>query len=386
MNLSKMKLLFWLRRNARNPDSGKAPIILRITVNGVRVVEKSTALYITAADWNAKKQQAREAEINARLKQISSQVWVIFLQMAGEGKHLRAVDIEAIFRPASYFQVAQTAQKFLKRKESQPLANSTRQQINIMTRHFVDFFGAESSLEDITQARARSWITHMQEKGTGPGNINNHLGNAAGIWEYAQLAGRNPFKGLRLKTPRKSIVFLSKEQLHALEKNTAKTATIDRCRRLFLLQCYTGLCFSDLMNLTPEQIFREKGKITWLRVARKKTSTPARIPLAKKSLQILAALHFFHTGKIPVISNHRYNKHLKEIALQIGFSGNLTSHVGRKTAGMLLLDAGVSIEVVSRVLGHSGVAITERYYAHVLETRILREFRENGLLSDSVRG
>jgi len=38
----------------------------------------------------------------------------------------------------------------------------------------------------------------------------------------------------------------------------------------------------------------------------------------------------------------------------------------RRTAGSLLLQAGVPIEVVSVILGHSDIRITKRVYAHLL--------------------
>lgn len=47
--------------------------------------------------------------------------------------------------------------------------------------------------------------------------------------------------------------------------------------------------------------------------------------------------------------------------------GKRRMHAGRHTAATLLLDAGVPLEVVSSILGHSGIAITADTCARVLE-------------------
>jgi len=54
--------------------------------------------------------------------------------------------------------------------------------------------------------------------------------------------------------------------------------------------------------------------------------------------------------------------------------GKRRMHAGRHTAATLLLGAGVPLEVVSAILGHSGIAITADTYARVLEDAKRRAF------------
>ncbi len=62
----------------------------------------------------------------------------------------------------------------------------------------------------------------------------------------------------------------------------------------------------------------------------------------------------------PVLSNQRYNSYLKEIGAILGIEKNLTTHTARKTfASTVLLYNDVPIEIVSKLLGHSSIAITE---------------------------
>jgi integrase len=44
----------------------------------------------------------------------------------------------------------------------------------------------------------------------------------------------------------------------------------------------------------------------------------------------------------------------------------------RRSTGTILVQAGVPLQVVSRILGHTSTAVTERVYAH-LDVRQLRE-------------
>ncbi len=78
-------------------------------------------------------------------------------------------------------------------------------------------------------------------------------------------------------------------------------------------------------------------------------------------------------GMLPVIANQPYNYKLKKIAALCGINKNLTSHIARHTfATTVTLQRGVSIEVVSKMLGHSSIAMTS-HYARVLEGRIRDE-------------
>jgi site-specific recombinase XerD len=50
-------------------------------------------------------------------------------------------------------------------------------------------------------------------------------------------------------------------------------------------------------------------------------------------------------------------------------------HTLRRTFGSTLLNQGVRIEVVSALLGHKNVAITQKAYAELLQATVAREVR-----------
>jgi integrase/recombinase XerD len=61
------------------------------------------------------------------------------------------------------------------------------------------------------------------------------------------------------------------------------------------------------------------------------------------------------------------------VAKVIGINKKITSHVGRKTAAMKWLNAGISSDVIARMLGHSSTRETQSRYAKVQVKRIQEE-------------
>jgi integrase/recombinase XerD len=55
---------------------------------------------------------------------------------------------------------------------------------------------------------------------------------------------------------------------------------------------------------------------------------------------------------------------LKRLAAEAGLARRLTPHMLRHTAATLLIEGGVDIRFVQRVLGHASIATTE-IYTHV---------------------
>jgi site-specific recombinase XerD len=64
---------------------------------------------------------------------------------------------------------------------------------------------------------------------------------------------------------------------------------------------------------------------------------------------------------LPVISNNTTNSYLKEIGELCGIKKKLTFHLSRHTFATLTLSKGVSIESVSKMLGHTNIKTTQIY-------------------------
>ena len=84
-----------------------------------------------------------------------------------------------------------------------------------------------------------------------------------------------------------------------------------------------------------------------------------------------------------VLSNQKYNSYLKEIASILGITKRLTTHTARKTfASTVLLYNDVPMEIVSQLLGHSSITITEDSYGKVVQRKVSEQMsRLNGKLN-----
>ena len=67
------------------------------------------------------------------------------------------------------------------------------------------------------------------------------------------------------------------------------------------------------------------------------------------------------------------NTYLKQVMVIAGIDHKLTTHLGRKTYGHILLNSGVRLEVVAKNLGHSSSKTTAKYYAEVTTDTIINE-------------
>jgi len=67
---------------------------------------------------------------------------------------------------------------------------------------------------------------------------------------------------------------------------------------------------------------------------------------------------------------------IKEIAELVGIDKKLTHHIARKAfVTTVLLLNGVSMEVVSELLGHSKITVTQEHCAKVVKSKVSEEMK-----------
>jgi site-specific recombinase XerD len=113
----------------------------------------------------------------------------------------------------------------------------------------------------------------------------------------------------------------------------------------------------------------------WVHTSRQKTDTNSRIPLLPKAIELMDAYaehpQCVNDGLLlPVLSNQKMNSYLKEIADACGITKELTYHIARHTfATTVTLANGVSLESVSKMLGHTNIKTTQ-HYAKILDIKV----------------
>ena len=110
---------------------------------------------------------------------------------------------------------------------------------------------------------------------------------------------------------------------------------------------------------------------------REKTQKNLAIPLLPKAIKIIEQHKSNSENVFNVLSNQRYNAYLKEIAAILGIEKRLTSHVARKTfASTVLLYNDVPMEIVSELLGHSSITITEASYGKIVQKKVSEQMKK----------
>jgi integrase len=69
---------------------------------------------------------------------------------------------------------------------------------------------------------------------------------------------------------------------------------------------------------------------------------------------------------------------VKRVGERVGIEG-LSPHALRRTYGSALINGGVRLEVISKLLGHSTTSVTEKAYAELLAETIAREVRASSV-------
>ena len=153
--------------------------------------------------------------------------------------------------------------------------------------------------------------------------------------------------------------------LHPIEGTQMAVA-----RDVFILQMYTGLAYSDIMAFDASAYRKVDG--VWVNNGERiKTGVPYVSQLLPPVVEILERYRW----QVPQIDNSDYNKCLKALGMAAGISTPLHSHIARHTFATYMLRNGVRIENVSRMLGHTNIAVTQRY-AKVLAESVHEDFQK----------
>ncbi|MFT8879272.1 MAG: tyrosine-type recombinase/integrase, partial [Oenococcus sp.] len=80
----------------------------------------------------------------------------------------------------------------------------------------------------------------------------------------------------------------------------------------------------------------------------------------------------FDNDRIFPYTNQSMNRHLKDLCDRLGIKP-ITIHGLRHTHASLLLASGISMQYVSKRLGHANLMITEKVYSHLLEAQIKKD-------------
>lgn len=229
-------------------------------------------------------------------------------------------------------------------------------------------------IESLDKTMAESFTKWMLERGKSTAYIANHIKFMKRAVEYAHIKFKTDKTTITLftiKQTKSKQIYLVQSELAKLHKTIINNQSLQKVRDLFLLQCYTGMAYADLMKFEQKMV-TTYNHIEFLRYKRKKTGNTGLLPLLPEAKKIIEKYEYC----LPKITNECYNRFLKELAMLCDIDINLTSHVGRKTFGSLMLNRGASMESTTKMLGKTNVREVEQIYAEVHHQRLIMEMPE----------
>jgi site-specific recombinase XerD len=378
----------------RGRDNSKSvSLYLRLAYNG-ETLDKHTELKCSKSEFKNGKIKGND-EINTLLKSYENNLHKAFLKLR-ESK--QAIDLQRIaFSMFGNSVIKETPKLFdaidhyvksTYLDEGNDFAEITKvknQRYGNHLKQFAkDFFQREGiDLTEIKPIHDNEIIKFMKShRQAGHNHATMHVQWFKRFYDYAignDWILKNPFLNFKPKHEKVEIKYLSKEDIAKFEDlKLSKNSTYERVRDFFLFSCYTGLSYMDLKNVSFQHIKTNENGVQYLEIPRLKTTVMSIIPLLQKPLNLIEQYRFMENqDKIfNVPTNQCMNRTLKELAEIADLSILPTFHISRKTCATRLINEGVAVAIVQRVLGHSNISTTLNHYGKINEKPIIDSFAQ----------
>lgn len=368
-------------RESKKNKKGESPIEMSISTNGERV-HFNTGKFVKAEDWDKKKQSVKGKSdsthlLNAFLVQLRNKVYRKEIELVQNGFIVTA----AILRDAVLDKVDALNEKTLfelvdiHNNDQEALVGNGISKatycVSVYTRKLLkEYVASKYRREDLYLRELNiNFIKHFHtflktEKGMAQNSCTKHLKLLKKIVNQAvanSYMTSNPFLSYKVEREPVEIDFLDEEELRRIINFDTLLPRLERAKDMFLFGCFTGLSYIDIKTLTAEHIEKDELGRIWIKKRRVKTGVLARVPLLPIAKLILDK---YKGGDklLPIQDPADVNKYLKDIAILCNINKRITFHTSRHTfASTVTLSNNISLEVVSKMLGHTNTRMTSHY-------------------------
>ncbi len=365
--IPQIKLIFDRRKTASATTKGSVEI--EVTWNRERI-RLSTGVSVLKQQWKGGEvvNHPETDELNAKIRGLMKTMQEKLNHMAESNGEINLSVLKAT-RKAKVIGGRTDFLDWLEdRIAKRPIKESTRKHHMTVLKSLREF-GRIKTFADVTSRNIKLWDDHIRslDKVNCQASVHGYHKRLRPYIQEAlelQLIDTNPYANVKIPRGKsEGIRFLTEEERNRIE-NLELFGMMETTRDMFIFSCYTGLAYSDLVKITKADIFQQ-GDNFCIRDKRNKTGSQYTIVLLPKALAILRKYNF----NLNLLSNQKCNEQLKLIAHMANIHLNLTMHVGRHTFATWALSKGVGIQVVSKMLAHADISMTEKY-AHVLQSSV----------------
>lgn len=197
-----------------------------------------------------------------------------------------------------------------------------------------------------------------------------HINSAANYWSTFRASIHNAYRDRKIKEnpngflERIETIPTDKEHLSQDEviRLASTPCSAPALKRAFLFSCLTALRKSDIKKLTWEEIqpYGSDG-VMYVTTRMQKTKDIVHNPISEEALELIGYSPDKRGKVFPDFKDSMTQAPLKNWLREAGITKHISYHCSRHSFACLQLDAGTSIAVVQRYLGHKNVATTEVY-------------------------
>lgn len=382
MARSTFKALFYLNRS-KQKKNGKCPVLGRITIDGEQV-QYSTGQEVAPEAWDAKRSRCKGKGdelkvINQQLEQLEERIQSKYQELLWQRGYISAelLKREVLEADTTQGYLIEEARLFIEEKRpcvGITLAQSTFANYGYATQLVQSYLREHLGIEDIRYSvLSYGFIEGLAlylkgEKGLSLATIQVvviFLRRLIGIGQEKRYIRKDPFADYKAELPHRTRRYLTTEELQRLLQTPIRDKQFERARQLFLLCAFTGLARIDMQRLKPKHIICNPDGSREIRIKRQKTDVQAIIPLLPIAEQILDLYLHGKEGDELIFPNLSVRK-ASFACVNIGqicrIEKGLTFHMARHTfATTICLSNGISMETLSKMLGHSNIDTTQIY-------------------------
>ena len=377
---SSFAILFFIR-DSRVRKDGTTSIEVVLTVNGERCAF-STGKKVKSCNWDKNKQQVKgkdeEAQsLNNYLKAIKAKLYQKEAELLERGFIITAdllrdayFDKVESIKERSLFEVFEEHNQEQEKLIGNGVSKATYW-VSVYTirllREFVQqkYKREDLYLRELNLNFIQSFHSFLRiDKDMAQNSSTKHLKLLKKIINLSvanSYMAFNPFSTYKVEREPVDIDFLDEEELRKIINFDTPLPRLERAKDMFLFGCFTGLSYIDIKTLTPEHFEKDNAGRIWIKKRRVKTGVLSRIPLLPIAKLILDK---YKGGDklLPIQDPADINKYLKDIAILCGINKRICFHTSRHTfASTVTLANNISLEVVSKMLGHTNTRMTAHY-------------------------
>lgn len=374
-------MVYFSLRESKQNKKGLSPIEVSITTNGKRIYF-STGKHVPATDWNKEKQavkgKSEEAQlINGYLIQLRNKIYQKEIELLQKGYLITAellkeaiTDKVEALNEKTLLDVLNEHNTERKAMVGKTVAPATYWVFEYTGRLFKEFIQKKYERKDLYLREINLGFIQgfhaylLGEKKMGQNSCTKHLKFLKKLLNLAvanSYISYNPVNAYKVEREPVEVDFLDEEELRKIINFDTPLPRLERAKDMFLFGCFTGLSYIDIKTLTPEHFEKDSAGRIWIKKRRVKTGVLSRIPLLPIAKLILDK---YKGGKklLPIQDPADINKYLKDIAILCGNNKRICFHTSRHTfASTVTLANNISLEVVSKMLGHTNTRMTAHY-------------------------